>query len=447
MRPRLFQLLRAPWVPPIAAFLFVAAVIGCGGAGGGASASGDSGTGSGGSNSGTNTGGSNTGGSNTGGTNTGGVSGGTSSGGTSGGTTGGTTGGALQIVPSSVGGQFELQILTGVGRAIDNYDIEVTGMELRGGAGSLLSGFSPRWVSLDLYGATTFGMTAATSPASRSFTQFLATFSRLQEPGGAIFTGPIVKSVLCDIRLNKGRTTAVQMLLDPTMFLPEDAVLTFNDAAFDALNTSPYGGTLPAFFTDLVRFDVSGLVSRPTLEAGGLATQVFLSGDLVGLAGSGNSGFETIFNLDRSIETQPIRRGIASSASPGGTYTVQQSDPLGGATAIPRISGAWQDAGQVVLNMGSFVALAFPSADPGAPDHFGMFARNEAGAITELWVGLLDAQAGFFTVFPIAELKLFRSTVLAGTITDNGTGGTYAIASGPRPASFPASGTYLRYLR
>jgi hypothetical protein len=429
---------------PVGAFLVLALVIGCGGAGGGdAGAAGNSGTGSGGSNS----GGSSTGGSSTGGSSTGTTTGGTTGGTAGGSTTGGTTGGPLQIAPSSTPPQYEVHFLSGVGRGINDYEVEVTGMELRGPAGSLISGFSPRWIVLDTYISTVLSMTGASTPTTRTYDQLLVQFNRLQEPGGTIFVGPVQKSMLSDARLSRGRTTVSQILLDPTMFEPEGNAMTMNHAAFDALNTDPYFGKLPSAYSDLIRFDVSGILSRPTLDAGGQASQVYVSGDFIGLSGPTGGGFEVILDLDRRFDTAPLRRGTASSGATNGTYTIQQSDPLGSAIPIPRIAGTWQNAEEVVLNMGSFVALALPSADPGVPDHFLMISRNESGAINEFWIGSVDVAGGFFTAFPLGELKLFRSTLLSGTISDNGTGGSFSVVSGTRPASFPSNGTYLRYLR
>lgn len=435
MRPRLWTSL----ILPLAVFVVAALVIGCGGAGGGASAAGGSAGGS----SGGGSGGSSGGGS--GGSSGGGSGGG--SGGSGGGSGGGSTGGELQIVPSTIPGIFEAQFLTGIGRGLGNYEVEVGRIELQGSSGSLLSGFSPTWINLDLYTNQKLSMGGPASPTTIAYNQFVINFTRLQEAGGALFPGPVNKAMACNVRLSRGRTTAAQLFLDATMFEPNGANMSFTDVIFDSINTDPYGGALPAFFTDMLRFDISGLVSRPTLEAGGQATQVYVSGDLVGLSGNSGSGFEAIFDFERNIDALPIRSGTATPGATAGNYTVQQADPFGSATPIPRLTGGWQNADEVVLNMGAFVALALPSANPLLPDHFILVARNEQGAITDFWLGALDGPNGFFYAFPLGELKLFRSTQIVGTVQDGQLGGSFAIVAGPRPSSFPATGTYLRYLR
>jgi hypothetical protein len=345
----------------------------------------------------------------------------------------------MAIVPSVQPGTMELDVLTGIGRstgpAIDVSQVNFT----KSSGPALVSNFPSR--RLQLSGYDYIALQAGAGMATQAFTGMSLRVDKFI--GESEVQGPVNVLASVRVRSQKGRTTALRLLLDDSMIYSDNGSIVVDQDLLAAANTDAYGGVLAGFYSDMVRFDIRSVSERPMVN-GQPAQYVFVSGDLIGIAN--DSGLEVYFSENRNLDTVASRSGSFSGGT-SGTYLLNELDPNDPEHLLTRLSGSWNDVSGVVSNIGTFAMLVFPSADPSASDQVIMFAKNGNGQVTDLYIGELNTSGGLFVAYPISELGSSSSSLIGGGIQDTSLGGTFSIDFGAKPAGFPDSGSYLRYLR
>ncbi|RIJ99056.1 MAG: hypothetical protein DCC46_09295 [Armatimonadetes bacterium] len=336
-------------------------------------------------------------------------------------------------------GVLYAHMITGMGRGPDSW-IDIDWIS----AGAQQSEFATTRIQLNGYTSTPLDIVAL-GTGTQTFNSFSINVLQLILPGNTIVPGPHTKTVPSNFKLMAGRTTAIQTFFDESMVFEDQGAMIFDDVAFDFVNVDLFGGSIPAFFSDCVRVDIGQLSSRPGLNAGGQAQFVYVSGDVVGLSGSSSTTFEIHMDRDRNLDFVPVRGGTFIGTT-AGTYTVVEPNPQNSSVEIPRYTAPWTDIDNVVQDFTEFVMISFPSTDSTKSDHLLMLSRS-SGVITACYFGTLNRNTGSFSAYPIGQFKQSSPTTIGGVASIEATGGNYSIESGTPPATFPLTGTYLRFVR
>jgi hypothetical protein len=369
------------------------------------------------------------------------------SGTTSGSTTSGsTTSGSFAVIPSTDPGRLNINLLTGLGRAATvSVDInQVSFARLAGGP--LTNTFNPVRVGLDGYTHNLISTSTGLSPASQDFAQMSFRISKLILPGGQEINGAVTTSAALKARTGPGRIVSLRLLLDDSMVFEDNGAIDVDELMFAAANQDPFGGVLPCFYSDLVRIDISGVAQRPTLSVGGPAKYLYLSGDLLALSNDTPSSFEAFFGINRSLDTVAQRAGSFVTAGSSGSYQLNETDPNDPNNVIKRLEGTWTDAGNVVENIGSFAMIVFPSCDTDNMDQVLMISLG-SGGVEECYFGELNTADAMFVAYPVSDLGSQTPSLIGGSVVNSSLGGTFTIQFGSKPSSFPASGSYVRFVR
>lgn len=209
----------------------------------------------------------------------------------------------------------------------------------------------------------------------------------------------------------KGRTTAVQIFLNSSMFIlngNNTFDLDFNQ--FNAANTDPTTGNITGFLSDYMEFDITNVPNPPQMmNTPGNAKKLFVSGDFYALGGATPaSGSTSPFEVITTVGTFP---GVYFPADPRlgiKSYELQQPSPVfGNPGVITALKGTYYDYTERISTAGSTLMLAFPETGDGAHQEFVIISRNGT-TITNMWFGNINyAAAGGpkFTAFPIADLQ------------------------------------------
>ncbi len=409
--------------------------------------------------------------------------GGSGTGGTSGGTggTGGTSGGrGIPTVNLGTASQVQVLYLSGQGRRAPGSQIAELGpIQVQNGPADFApteqqgSGSAVR-IQLDGYTLNQFVFSVTVSPDQpfKEYTEFPLSIAKIDEDTGSGFTtvysGPTFTEsppFSADVRVFPGRQTTLQVNLNDAMlrFDPSDG-LVFDRFQFESENYAPFNDKVNGFLSDLVAFDITGLsnASRPLMENGSRAEQIFFSGDLIALS----AGFETEGSFELLdpiviVETGIIKPPTNLGGTPApGTYLAKELDPRNSDpnvdVRISALQGFYRPYTEVLGNLSDFGAVAFPNSrsELGIGDLFDVvfFNRNAAGQITALWQGIVsfdtDTQ-GVIELWPISNIKDGVADPLgSGTITYtkvNGVvkQGTFSITTSTEAFPFPRSGGFV----
>ncbi len=350
-------------------------------------------------------------------------------------------------MPSFADGRMQIQLLTGIGRAIGTQTLEVTEIRLkRVGGGTVTRSFSPALeIALDGYTHDLVELTTGANLAS--FEELSMTLARMVLPNGSAVPGPLTVTASLSTDTVRGRETTLRLLLDTNMFFQQSGSLAFDAAAFQHANLASFGGALPTFFSDLVRIDLGSVASRPLGLEGTAARYLYASGDLWALSGTSVPSLMMFNNVGRTRENVDFSAGSVTVSGRQGSYETAELDPRDSLGVLRRLQGNWADLSEVTRNLGSYAAIAFPSSRPGQPDQLVMLVFNGSGNVTECWIGHADFLAGTFDVYPVVQLGVSLSIAGGGSLTSTGDSGQFQFLFGSRPSGMPSSGTFLRYRR
>ena len=349
-------------------------------------------------------------------------------------------------------GQIELTFLTGQGRVASRADGDVIATigvpQFTDNTGNPidLSADSPPLVQLNAYQNQIFRINAdilkytdpitGRSIGSRAFETYPLNVSklRLQVDGGTQTITDIVglpTSFPTRIRIFPGRYTSVPVYLNDAQFniSISDAgtyTATFNLDQFKVDNSLDTFATLPAFLSDYLAFDLSGLVDpKPTLNGGpgGPAGRLYMSGDGFSLSEAGTSGYyEALtrtpgqFVTGRFAPPGAIGVGLppgVSSATTPGTYSLFQPDPSNpdpsSSFRITSMQGIWRDYTRMILNMGTTTdfGVSFPSSEDGDTQDIILINQSVSGGTYQpkhAVFGVVDLGALTARVYPLSNI-------------------------------------------
>jgi hypothetical protein len=352
------------------------------------------------------------------------------------------------VVPGSSPGRFDVDVVTGAGRSGSTVLVDMSEVRFRRLGGSeQISAFPVKRIGLDGYTHDLLTASVGSSPKTQEFDRFSFRIDKLIYQGFGEFNGPMTRHVPIQARASLSRITSVRLCLDESMIYESNGAMTFDETAFNWVNVDPFDGVLPTFYSDLIRINISALSQRPPLSAGGNATQLYLSGDLIGLSTGTGSSLEVLFKVGRNLDIVSWRAGSFSGSGSSGNYELVEMNPLDPLQNLRRLQSTWTEIGNVVQNMKGFEMMTFPSADPTKPDQLLMLSRNNNGGATACYIGDVDLQAGTFFAYPVHQVDSFAKDFVGGNVVQSGDGGTFTFTFGTKPASFPSSGTFLRFIR
>lgn len=373
---------------------------------------------------------------------------------------------AVNLDPSF--GRVEVTYLTGQGRALNDYYLEITRQTIQNGANRdvvIRDSLSPLPLRLEGFQTSIarlnvpFSVSASGRPDSLNFTQFVFDPNRLLQEngrGGLDDTGTDLSAagiglpLILDARIRAfpGRSSAVQVRVSSATFMvDDDGNATFDAAEFRNLNTFDSGtdpdgqGRVASRFSDFVRFPLINLPAgeRPTLRTdsvdptAGIAdggAYLYMSGDNIAISsgpGSSQRIFEEIGDEFTSAEGDTpgfpsALIGKWSDAASGGflgTYDLRDALPTddSGNTRIVSVYGQFRDYNTVLSGGTSFEIVMFPNSgetytfeDNGSSGVRGRegdivaFVRNANNQIVSMYVGGVDLGAGTFELFPVRFL-------------------------------------------
>lgn len=271
-----------------------------------------------------------------------------------------------------------------------------------------------------------------------------------------------------DVRVFKGRQSAIPIRVDESMFTITGSSITLNEQFFTDVNVDPATGRINSYLSDYVAFDLSALANadRPRLASGAPADLVLLTGDAVALSSGFDSG--TSFEiLGANLPTNGVirRPQIIEGVRTPGTYTLLEPDPrdiVGEGRVIAGTQGIWRNFTEVLANYGGSLVVLFPnSRNSDSMDMVAAVLNN--GRITRAFVGKATINRnggaptnGTFTVYPASELGKTNPT---GGVSGNLTGLTTLDDAGRREVmngdynftggafGFPSTGKFVVFRR
>ena len=396
-------------------------------------------------------------------------------GGTSGGSSGGSGGDrGIPTVNLSHVAQAQILLLSGQGRRATTSQIAVIeNLRIYNDSGDfepkdLQNSGSPLRVQLDGYTLNqfVFDVPLAVGGPSKSFKQFPLEIAKMDQKDDTgvttLYAGPPVlfsPFFELNMKLFPGRQTTAQIVLnDQILSFDQTSGIVFDRAAFESENYAPFNGKINAFLSDMVAFDVSNLAAadRPLMTSGSRGTTVHFSGDSIGVSAG--------FDVDGSFEmlspvvtdTGVLKRPEVLGGRPApGTYTVMEPDPrepFDPSIKIVAIQGIYRQYTELLGNLGSFNAVALPTSRSTTANQVVFFNRNEAGAITAMWQGVVDFTQntkGVIRLFSLDQLPdagaapRATGTVLFTKVNGVVKEGTFSMVNTPANFPFPKSGGFV----
>lgn len=263
-----------------------------------------------------------------------------------------------------------------------------------------------------------------------------------------------------DLNLAAGRVVSAQVYLNTGSlnydFGSNRAV--FDQAAWNADNLLGSETAVPSYFSDAVAFSIGSVANRPSMQSGGLADRILLTGDSIGLArGSATQGSYDLYSpsfVESGVLTLPLNFPNPSGKPLPGAYTVLESpDILNPGLRVPALQGPWYALDEVVSNIGEQLVLVLPASKPGGT-HQIVFARRSGSTITDIQVGraTITGNSGTFEVWSIDQINagtennktsgvLNNFTVVGGKVND----GDYTVTTTGAGFSMAGSGVFAVY--
>jgi hypothetical protein len=244
------------------------------------------------------------------------------------------------------------------------------------------------------------------------------------------------------IRVFPGRYTSVPVYLNDAQFpITSDdtgTFATFNRTQFDTDNSLDTFPSVPAFLSDYLAFDISGLTdAKPVLngKSGVSAGRFFMSGDGFALSEGGTNGYyEALTRTPGQYVTgrfaPPGQLGVGlppgvTSATTPGTYSLFQPDPSNPDPSInvriTSMQGIWRDYTKMILNMGTDLGISFPGSDDGDTQDIILFNQAFASGVPKIkraYFGVIDLGALTVRVYPLKNVSSATTTDgFTGTVT------------------------------
>jgi hypothetical protein len=372
-------------------------------------------------------------------------------------------------LPVSVG-QVNVSYLTGQGRAAGDITAVINRQVLSDDFSQVETILNPsRMLALGGYTHQTINVNVPTTNSRWMDTFFLNVLQLRVDDGFGGFTTiggagqPVVFGEFNLLaRVLPGRFTSVPIFLDDAMITVENGQVEFDQELFELRNYDEETEAINGFIADYVRFDISNVADRPPLPSGGFASFVYFSGDAIALSDQGPTGIFEVLTPIGFVEGRFGPPGTIGGQPTPGTYSLVQPDPrdLTNIARITSLMGIWREFGAVFNNLGTFEFITFPNSEDDHMHDVVLVARSGAGAITQLYFGQADLDAGTFTAFPISQvteggiegeitgtLETYRDGT--GTLVDDHhlvRQGRFTIG-GTLPAGFRSAGRFVVFRR
>lgn len=364
-------------------------------------------------------------------------------------------------------GQIELAFLTGQGRISDRALGSLTAtVGLTTFTDSIGSITQIPQLKLDL-GSFTNQIVRFNVPfsgqQSRVFETFPFNFDDVsQEQGdGSLSRATAITGMPVDIatrvRVFPGRFTSLPVYVDDSMFtftlgmFNTPSTATFDLSLFDTVNNIDVSRPrLASFLSDYLSFPIKGVAAgaAPKMSDGQDATRLYLSGDGFALsrpsivsAGTGTDSERGTFEfISQTLGTVVSGRmgppgstnfptAIGSNQFPG-TYSLIQLDPtdVTNTATITSLQGIWREYSSLISNMGTSVAITFPSSrDDSQQDLIVLTqdvqkdaAGNPTGyQIRSVYYGFVNLETQVFFLYPITNLNAASTAnQMTGTVSN-----------------------------
>lgn len=268
-----------------------------------------------------------------------------------------------------------------------------------------------------------------------------------------------------------GRQVTVTISLDDKIlrFDPVDEIV-FDQVAFETQNYDQRAQppAIKSVISDYVSFDISNVADRPRMldrnnqPTGPFADTVHFSGD--GIAQSIGFDAQDSFQLldPLTIENGRIKRPtiIGNDKIPG-SYIIEEPDPRdinNENLRITSLQGIWRPYTDVLSNVGSYAAIAFPNSRFDDEQQFVMIQRNASGQILAMFQGVVVYNSaltgGTFRLWPVSQVDdgdpanavegIVSNLVVRDALTNGVLRGDYQVTSGAGPTfPFPLGGRFV----